>query len=1307
MGASIILNSRYFRVAQTGEQPKDKKILTKSQTADLVHYVGTRESVSLNNNDTSLMIGESTDRQKETLQALMNQCKDYENTHEYKDYIANPTKANASELITRLSEMILLDNGIYLDEAVSDLVSYVGTRPSVDIEKSQQHGLFSSEDNVDLEKAMEELSNHKGRIWTHVISLRREDADRLGYSSQAPWKQLVRSEIDTIAKANNIKLENLRWYAGMHNTGHHPHIHLFIYSNDPKEGYINADGIKKIKSKFANEIFKDDLKHSFVNQSEYRNQIKDEMSQLVNKINQNPLSQYDNATLDYLQNSIYTLANKMPDTGKYYYKYQPKEVKELVDDILKALTEKSPDMSKLYNMWCTEQEKILGTYNESPEYKTPIEQNDNFKFLKNSLLKKARELQSEISDKDTYEMNKDIQADIVIDYEAEETNISNNIDDNFETEETVSDNDLSDFEENIDDTLDKVTDEQLSDDKNADFTADKELLMPDFLLADDFAKLEHNALSDSKASYELGLQYLYGNSKHNIQKNYELAQRYLVISANQSNAYANYELGKIYYNGVGVEADTEISNNYFLKAHDLLLSELPNEIFESLNYNIPIPNIDYDTCKTLYTLGTMYYKGLGVPQDYQKAEMYFSASQEKIPYSKIYLGNISMYGLGKDIDYEKAKEYYTEAMTSRSEFTQAQASYKIALMYEKGLGTNVDYELAFRNYFNSATKADLADAHYKMGQLLETEKFKTNDIGKEQANGCYQKALELYLKAEKEMENKSTELTIGTMYAKGQGVEQNEDKAVEWLTKSAKKDNAIAYQKLGAIYADENSRYFDMNKAVKCLEQSSKIGNHFANYQLGKIYSDPNGKFYDLNKAIPNLQTSAEQGNHFANYKLGKIYADKDSQFYDLNKAISNLQISSEQGNHFANYRLGKIYADKDSQFYDINKAIPNLQTSAEQGNHFANYKLGKIYADKNSQFYDINKAISNLQMSAEQGNHFANYQLGKIYADKDSQFYDLNKAISNLQISAEQGNHFANYKLGEIYADKNSQFYDLSKAIPNLQMSAEQGNHFANYQLGKIYADKDSQFYDLNKAISNLQMSAEQGNHFANYKLGKIYADKDSQFYDLNKAIPNLQISAQQGNHFANYTLGKIFADKNSEFYNPYKAMEHLYISSAHSNHLANYQIGRLCISRDSPYFDVQNAISNFEISAKENNPNAYYQLGKIYSSRSFGVYDREKAIFCFKKAHEGNHPFAKEQLDKLQNPRKPHPNVGKFLSEIGNCLSGLCRLVSMSIDNDMGERINNYNRIDSKAQKKRKKHKAKHSHTIKENNSNNFNMY
>ena len=1003
MGANIILNSRYFRVAQPGEQ-ENKHILTKAHTADLVGYVGTRESVSFNN-DTPIMMSEATDKQKHALEILMKDCKDYENTHEYKDYIANPTKANASELITRLSEMILLDNGIYLDEAVSDLVSYVGTRPSVDIEKSQQHGLFSFYENVDLDKAMEEISNHKGRIWTHVISLRREDADRLGYSSQAPWKQLVRSEIDTIAKANNIKLENLRWYAGMHNTGHHPHIHLFIYSNDPKEGYINTKGIKSIKSAFANEIFKDDLKHSFVNQTEYRNQIKDEMSQLVNKISTNPLSQYNNNTLNYLQNSLLNLADKMPETGKHYYKYQSKEVKSLVDDILKNLTEKSPDMLKLYNMWCTEQEKILGTYNNTPNYKTPIEQNNNFKFLKNSLLKKARELQAITK----IETNITTDEDII-----QEIDTENNL--KLEPVETLSEKQISDSAENIGDMLDETYNEQLTENSNIDFIEDNDLIMPEFLTSDDILELEANAMSDPNSAYELAMLHIYGNPQQHIQKNYELAHRYLVISANQGHAYANYELGKMYYNGIGVEADTEISNNYFLKAHDLFLCELSPEVLDSLGYKLPVSNIDYDTCKALYTLGAMYYKGLGVMQDYQKAEMYFSGSQEKIPYSKIYLGNMAMYGLSKDVDYDEAKNHYNEAMNSHNELTQAQASYKIAMMYEKGLGTNIDYSLAFKHYFNAAN-LDFADAHYKMGYLLETEKFKTKNIGKEQSNVCYKNAFDLYVKAEKEIENKVTELTIGTMYSKGQGVEQNEDKAVKWLTKSAEKDNAIAYQKLGLIYADIDSKYYDINKAVDMFEKSSKTGNHFANYQLGKIYADLSSQFYDLNKAIPNLQISAEQGNHFANYKLGKIYISKDAQFFDVDKAISN------------------------------------------------------------------------------------------------------------------------------------------------------------------------------------------------------------------------------------------------------------------------------------------------FEISANQNNPNAYYQLGKIYGSRMYGKYCPQKAIFYFQKALEGNHPLAQKQLDKLQNPYTPH-NAGNIVSDISNCLSGLCRLIANTTAMDMNNRIDNCNKIDSKAKKNTKKQKVKHGHNIKENSSE-FNMY
>ena len=50
--------------------------------------------------------------------------------------------------------------------------------------KLGKHGLFSqTDDPIDLEKAAEDVTNHTGYVWTHVVSLHREDAERLGYNN--------------------------------------------------------------------------------------------------------------------------------------------------------------------------------------------------------------------------------------------------------------------------------------------------------------------------------------------------------------------------------------------------------------------------------------------------------------------------------------------------------------------------------------------------------------------------------------------------------------------------------------------------------------------------------------------------------------------------------------------------------------------------------------------------------------------------------------------------------------------------------------------------------------------------------------------------------------------------------------------------------------------------------------------------------------------------------------------------------------------------------------------------------------------
>ena len=103
--------------------------------------------------------------------------------------------------------------------------------------KHGEHGLFGAEDAVDLEKTLGELKAHEGNVWTIIYSLRREDAARLGYDNAASWRALLRSKQAGFAEAMQIPPSQLRWYAAFHDEGDHPHIHMMLWSDDPKCGF--------------------------------------------------------------------------------------------------------------------------------------------------------------------------------------------------------------------------------------------------------------------------------------------------------------------------------------------------------------------------------------------------------------------------------------------------------------------------------------------------------------------------------------------------------------------------------------------------------------------------------------------------------------------------------------------------------------------------------------------------------------------------------------------------------------------------------------------------------------------------------------------------------------------------------------------------------------------------------------------------------------------------------------------------------------------------------------------------------------
>ena len=148
---------------------------------------------------------------------------------------------------------------------------YIATRPGA--ERLGDHGLFGDEGSVDLDKAMSELEHYTGNVWTHIISLHREDAARLGYDNAQAWRSLLRTHRNDIAAAMNIPPQDFRWYAAFHRKEDSVHIHMVVFSSDPKEGYLTRQGIQQVKSAFGRRIFQQDLLHVYEQKTEYRDAL--------------------------------------------------------------------------------------------------------------------------------------------------------------------------------------------------------------------------------------------------------------------------------------------------------------------------------------------------------------------------------------------------------------------------------------------------------------------------------------------------------------------------------------------------------------------------------------------------------------------------------------------------------------------------------------------------------------------------------------------------------------------------------------------------------------------------------------------------------------------------------------------------------------------------------------------------------------------------------------------------------------------------------------------------------------------------
>ncbi len=430
---------------------------------------------------------------------------------------------------------------------LENYVGYLANRPN-------SHGLFNEKDEpIHLEKVAKEVANHGGNVWTHVVSLRRDDAQKMGYDNLQAWRDLVIRQIPNIAKNQKIDLKNLRWYAAFHDKKTNPHVHIIVYSTDEREGFLTNHGIEKIRSGFANDIYSDELHHLYAQQTDLRNLLKKESEQLMKSLARS-ISENKNYDVELID-LVAKLHNQLAESkGKKVYGYLKSDVKKTVDEIFMRLAG-NESVKKMYDLWCEMEQQKHDVYSSAKVQFPNLIDNKEFKSVKNMIVQIVLQMDFPIH-KIKVEMPEPIEIDLDIPLKIEEEIIA----------------------EAVDDGVENSPQSKLYTKWSDSYKEAHKLILSKELTLDDYKKAENLLLSESNnvlALYDLGKLYSMEKSGlKNDEKSFKFYKKALQgliqiePKAKKIKSYLQYQIGMMYFNGLGTSIDNTKTVEYFEKSAD-------------------------------------------------------------------------------------------------------------------------------------------------------------------------------------------------------------------------------------------------------------------------------------------------------------------------------------------------------------------------------------------------------------------------------------------------------------------------------------------------------------------------------------------------------------------------------------------------------------------------------------------------------------------------------------------------------------------------------------------------------------------
>ena len=738
-----------------------------------VRYVATRDGVEKLAPDKAAL--PATKKQRAMVERLLRDFPMCRGMFEYEDYQSSPTRAAASEFITRAIE----DNYNQIAKR-ENYVSYIAQRPRA--ERLGAHGLFNGTgDTLVLSKIAEEVANHPGNVWLPIISLRREDAARLGYDSARQWQALLSTYAPQIADAMKIPWEQFRWYASYHDEGTHPHVHMVCYSADGRSGFLDQDGIAKIKSGLAKNIFRQELMEVYRQQTQRRDELVQQSGEVMKELIRQMLSgTLENPRIEQLMGE---LAQRLKRTsGKKQYGYLKAPLKSLVDEIVDELA-KDPRIAAAYDLWYQLREEVLRTYKDDLPQRLPLSQQKEFKRIKNLVVEEAVRL-------------------------GEYTEVFTPEDDL----EPSQDSESADPEPEVKP-------------QSADAPGKADELPPVVVWS---------------ARYKQARTFLYGDD--DTPQDHEAAYRLFMEEALSGNALAMHDLGRMFMDGIGVDTDAEQAQVWYAKAlaaFQTVEQQRPNRYVEYRIGKMYAGGLGAEQDDTTaakwfskaaerghqyaqYALAKLYSQGRGVQKNDETELVWFKrAAMQGNPYAMYQAAKQTLADSAAAPDWiNQAVNWLTHAAESGLDYAQ----YALGKLYRNGGPVERDLTRAVI-WFSQAAEQGNQYAMYALGKLhLETDNPAT-------ALRWFQRSADLG--------NQFAQYRLGKLLLSGDGVTKDVAGAVCWLTQSAEQRNQYAQYALGKLYLLGKDVPQDRNAAARWFTLAAEQGNQYAQFFLNHMDDAP------------------------------------------------------------------------------------------------------------------------------------------------------------------------------------------------------------------------------------------------------------------------------------------------------------------------------------------------------------------------------------------------------------------------------------------------------------------------------------